>query len=876
MNNLLAPNGKPSNLTPEQYKLVRTPAFKEWFGDWENDPENASKVVDENGEPLVLNHSTRKNQKEDGSYEDYFDVDSWLQERGNYLFSTPNSSVNPIFLSRKGKYALSDDIWQIKFFANIKNLFDTDNKNHLKKLQEYTIKTYSKYGDYNEMAEDLYGGGYETFEVDYKIGEKRNKWENSGSIPALISEMGYDAYINNDENVIVVFDRNKLKLADGSNTTFDGNNPDIRFEDGGKLEMEGLSKESIEVIENNYTHIFGFYDYDFNKESESDSFKEWLNNFYKKQFNQNLDVAIEKIESDIQLIKKRKIVDLKLKAFEELIIPTLGNQVLSPKLSQYETMVLMNPSATIESLEKGFQEAKNIIDEDGSLNKYKITPSNLFQDDSINLPNFERFIKANPEYTGVFNDWKKIFDEDIQLTLKDTYAFRYPSLEQLEKLHSELLSIKNNKTTDILFAKGGKVIILPADIQKYKKIGIEDKYFIEASKDVGLQGVNFDSKSLLKKITDEFNTLLDTYDNYLISEDSPSITSYIRNEIEIRSEMGASIQEIERLEQSIDNEYARNQIISQISQTQRATLVQWIDYLRESNYPIPFKFLILKAVLTFNYDLKQNKLFERGQTTIRNFTPFDAGSLSELYGNESDFLLLDYVALMNENSARVLKSQEVIEENKGGKWIKFKGGRNTKSEDIEKNGKELMSLVQNTYWCTKSLGTSQLRGGDFYVYVTETNGEIFPRIAVRMNEDKVGEVRGNSSSAQDLDAEMLPIAETFLNNNIPNDSGKKWLDSIKYNKRCVELRKKIEKEGLYKNFIYDYIPVIADKDKFKVDYGDNGNVTNLIKTFERLKDNLPNEYYNKSDIVSDFRMLNKETLYFIGSLTNYEIKTLQN
>jgi hypothetical protein len=25
---LLAPNGKPSNLTPEQYRLVRTPEFK--------------------------------------------------------------------------------------------------------------------------------------------------------------------------------------------------------------------------------------------------------------------------------------------------------------------------------------------------------------------------------------------------------------------------------------------------------------------------------------------------------------------------------------------------------------------------------------------------------------------------------------------------------------------------------------------------------------------------------------------------------------------------------------------------------------------------------------------------------------------------------
>ena len=56
MNEFLAPNGNPSNLTTEQYKLVRTPEFKAWFGDWQNDPENSSKVVDENGEPLVVYH----------------------------------------------------------------------------------------------------------------------------------------------------------------------------------------------------------------------------------------------------------------------------------------------------------------------------------------------------------------------------------------------------------------------------------------------------------------------------------------------------------------------------------------------------------------------------------------------------------------------------------------------------------------------------------------------------------------------------------------------------------------------------------------------------------------------------------------------------
>lgn len=64
-----APNGKPTNLTERQWIQVRTPSFKEWFGDWEkfagmeggvwNDADNSvSKVVDDNGEPMVVYHGT--------------------------------------------------------------------------------------------------------------------------------------------------------------------------------------------------------------------------------------------------------------------------------------------------------------------------------------------------------------------------------------------------------------------------------------------------------------------------------------------------------------------------------------------------------------------------------------------------------------------------------------------------------------------------------------------------------------------------------------------------------------------------------------------------------------------------------------------------
>ena len=94
-----APNGKPTKLTERQWLQVRTKAFKEWFGDWENNPSEASKVVDENGEPLVVYHGSTakfntfdksKNKKGqwknvDGSYIDF--------DTNNTFFFSSNKAV---------------------------------------------------------------------------------------------------------------------------------------------------------------------------------------------------------------------------------------------------------------------------------------------------------------------------------------------------------------------------------------------------------------------------------------------------------------------------------------------------------------------------------------------------------------------------------------------------------------------------------------------------------------------------------------------------------------------------------------------------------------------------------------------------------------
>ena len=99
-----APNGKPTNLTERQWLQVRTKAFKDWFGDWINDSKNASKVVDENGEPLVMYHgSNEKFEVFDTNISDnpeagsYFTSDiEYAKQYGNNIYSCFLNIKNPI------------------------------------------------------------------------------------------------------------------------------------------------------------------------------------------------------------------------------------------------------------------------------------------------------------------------------------------------------------------------------------------------------------------------------------------------------------------------------------------------------------------------------------------------------------------------------------------------------------------------------------------------------------------------------------------------------------------------------------------------------------------------------------------------------------
>ena len=773
MNEFLAPNGKPSNLTPEQYKLVRSKSFISWFGDWINDPENSSRVVDENGEPKVMYHGARAkfNVFENNNEKKL----SWTVGGNGFYFTSLYDNA----------YAYGENV--LACFIK-SNYVLSDGHNHAF-VREYDMNKIKSYG-----SDGIY--------FDGELLNTQGEW-------VMVA----------DE--LVVFEPNQIKLADGTNTTFDGNNPDIRFNEGG--ELDSISKTlTKKVIQDNA-----------------------LNNGWYLE-------TIGGYGNPISTLYDKNGVEIK----------SSNNWKLKDKWSAYFLEigiegVLKNPNLpkSYHFIYKKNSEFKEGGDVNFDVDRYREIEKQMFE-------------LSTQGKTDSLEYFKLIKERSI-----------------LEKNKSQ--ENMNNNSIET-FAKGGKILVkeikdgnggvkkVHNDFEKFGRIDVTDKYFIEASNDVGLQNVVFNKESLLSKITASFDSLLEKYEDFVINKDSKSITAYIENEIKTLEREGASLDVIEREREKIDNQSERDNVIRQIAQTQLDSLKQWVLYLRESDYPIAFKYLMLKAVMGYNYDLKLNKLFDRTDETIRNITPFDAGSLAELYTLNSNYLLQDYVQLMNDNSKRVLDSKEIIDENANGKWIKFNGGSGTSDEDIEKNGKDLMKLVQNTYWCTKSRATSQLMGGDFYVYVSEIDNEVLPQIAIRMDGSKVGEVRGNVSSAQDLSAEMLPIAKKFLLKNIPNDSGKKWLDSIQYNERCVTMRKRLEREGYYKDFIYEYIELISQKNKYRVDYGENGNVTQMIEKFNQAKEKLPNEFYQRGEIEFDANFLSPLTKYFIGSIYSYNLINLRN
>ena len=183
-----APNGNPTNLTERQWLQVRTKEFKEWFGDWENDPANASKVIDENGEPLVVYHRSPNKFNTFDVNKIGTTTDTGQYGKGFY-FGIENDRAN------------GNNIYEV--FLNIRNPYNITKESRSSNIAYTYNRPFNEWTDWHKKH----------------ISKEENNLVNSkDGIIDLI-----------EDNEFVVRNPNQIKSATDNNGDFSSTNNDIRF-----------------------------------------------------------------------------------------------------------------------------------------------------------------------------------------------------------------------------------------------------------------------------------------------------------------------------------------------------------------------------------------------------------------------------------------------------------------------------------------------------------------------------------------------------------------------------------------------------------------------------------------------------------------------
>lgn len=253
---MLAPNGKKSKLDAEQWATVRTANFKKWFGDWENDPENASKVVDENGEPMVVYHGRSADfntfEKKEG-VRFIMGLEDKVKAEG--FFFSPDRALAEEFAGNAARHR-GGKANVVPCYLNIRKPMDLTGE------------------DYDRIYEDVTGW-------DYTVGmdTQDNLWGimDEEGMADKIKEKGYDGAIfveevdDNYEPTKISYcalDANQIKSADKNKGEFSSRNNDIRFRFGEPYDYEkyplgrvepNLATKEVKIVHADANH--GFKDY---------------------------------------------------------------------------------------------------------------------------------------------------------------------------------------------------------------------------------------------------------------------------------------------------------------------------------------------------------------------------------------------------------------------------------------------------------------------------------------------------------------------------------------------------------------------------------------------------------------------------------------
>lgn len=294
------------------------------------------------------------------------------------------------------------------------------------------------------------------------------------------------------------------------------------------------------------------------------------------------------------------------------------------------------------------------------------------------------------------------------------------------------------------------------------------------------------------------------YDSYVIKEENipNGYLKFLENQYLEQGHGHINLVEPQTYkDQELKKEHLKTIIREQID-----SLDNWLNYFlsKDSDYlPMWAKIWAFQGMLQIG-NLNKNKdgYDKRSKTTTNPFVSFD----SEILGRCVSLIeeTFEKKEMTDEEVRKLVESgsfaklygkllankKQVKTETTDGIWIKY----NQESEyDIERKieqGKKpeyikLYNSLQgyNTGWCTagsRETAKDQILGGDFYVYYScDKDGEYnIPRLAIRMNGNQIGEIRGIAEN-QNIESNMELILEEKL---------KEFPNAEMYKKRVSDMK----------------------------------------------------------------------------------------
>ena len=276
---------------------------------------------------------------------------------------------------------------------------------------------------------------------------------------------------------------------------------------------------------------------------------------------------------------------------------------------------------------------------------------------------------------------------------------------------------------------------------------------------------------------------------------------YIRPHQEKMAEGAARVEERAAREMGLEAHYGEQELEQRgdiAVEDLEKSLDQWISYLSDANepYPVWFRYYAFRNVLDLgDYDKDKGEFTKRSPGSFHLFPDIDRGALAyvqQMIEASKDKAVLERLQQAQKSAAlENIPDEQLITQAKAKQFANWSFAKQY-TEAIKQSGEITPEMREETRgawvkyqkdtdptalwaslqskgaaWCTKGFGTAQtqLQGGDFYVYYTlDKQGKpTIPRVAIRMQGDNIGEVRGVLDNQQNLEGNMIGIAEAKMN-----------------------------------------------------------------------------------------------------------------